>query len=304
MVPYWSAPPYFGPWAGGYFMPFGGTGFLSGLFVGELLGGAYGGWGYGSWGGAGTPGGFGSWNSGGGGGSGGDFGGGMSFGGGDFGGGGGGGAGTSRPNSATLSAVIHSVLHAISVFFNHLAAVDWKWLALGIACHLCKLLAVSRAWRNIVAAAYPDRAVRWRQMFGAYVAGTGVNAVIPARGGDVVQALPRQAPHRGVDVHDARLDVAAPDALRHRCRKLLHPLGGHPARVAGSARSAEPEPSGTRLRLGVSPSGRRPGPLRAPPALRHSARRVDRRARRGVQGEGGAGIRSVSATVRTTCATS
>src|SRR3954468_3961952 len=88
-VPYWSAPPYFGPWAGGYFMPFGGAGFLSGLFVGELLGGAYGGFGYGSWGGAGTPGGFGSWDSGGGGG--GDFGGGMSFGGGGCGGGGGGG---------------------------------------------------------------------------------------------------------------------------------------------------------------------------------------------------------------------
>ena len=91
MVPYWNAPPYFGPWAGGYFMPFGGTGFLSGLFVGELLGGAFGGWGYGSWGGAGTAGGFGNWNDGGGGGGGGDFGGGMSFGGGDFGGGGGGG---------------------------------------------------------------------------------------------------------------------------------------------------------------------------------------------------------------------
>jgi hypothetical protein len=88
-VPYWNAPPYFGPWAGGYFMPFGGTGFLSGLFVGELLGGAYGGWGYGSWGGSGVPGGFGSWSGGGGG----DFGGGMSFGGGDFGGGGGGGGG-------------------------------------------------------------------------------------------------------------------------------------------------------------------------------------------------------------------
>jgi hypothetical protein len=86
MVPYWNAPPYFGPWAGGHFMPFGGMGFLSGLFVGELLGGAYGGWGYGSWGGSGTAGGFGSWNDGGGG----DFGGGMDFGGGDFGGGGGG----------------------------------------------------------------------------------------------------------------------------------------------------------------------------------------------------------------------
>jgi hypothetical protein len=86
MVPYWNAPPYFGPWAGGYFMPFGGVGFLSGLFVGELLGGAYGGWGYGSWGGSGDSGGFGSWDAGGGGG---DFGGGMDFGGGDFGGGGG-----------------------------------------------------------------------------------------------------------------------------------------------------------------------------------------------------------------------
>jgi hypothetical protein len=81
-VPYWNAPSYFGPWAGGYFAPFGGTGFLSGLFVGELLGGAYGGWGYGSWAGSGDSGGFGHWS---------DFGGGMSFGGGDFGGGGGGG---------------------------------------------------------------------------------------------------------------------------------------------------------------------------------------------------------------------
>ena len=81
-IPYWNAPSYFGPWAGGYFSPFGGTGFLSGLFVGELLGGTYGGWGYGSWAGSGDAGGFGHWS---------DFGGGMSFGGGDFGGGGGGG---------------------------------------------------------------------------------------------------------------------------------------------------------------------------------------------------------------------
>jgi uncharacterized membrane protein YbhN (UPF0104 family) len=83
--------------------------------------------------------------------------------------------------------VIHSVFHAIGVFLNHLAAVEWKWLAIGILCHLCKLVAVSRAWQNIIRAAYPDRPVRWRQMFGSYVAGTGVNALIPARGGDVVR---------------------------------------------------------------------------------------------------------------------
>jgi uncharacterized membrane protein YbhN (UPF0104 family) len=83
--------------------------------------------------------------------------------------------------------VIDSVFHAIGVFIHHLAAVEWKWLALGILCHLGKLVAVSRAWRNIIRAAYPDRPVRWRQMFGAYVAGTGVNAIVPARGGDVVR---------------------------------------------------------------------------------------------------------------------
>ena len=83
--------------------------------------------------------------------------------------------------------MIHSVLHAIGVFFDHLAAVEWKWIGLAVAAHVCKLVAVSRAWRNIVKAAYPRTRVRWRQVFGAYVAGTGVNAVIPARGGDAVK---------------------------------------------------------------------------------------------------------------------
>ena len=71
MVPYWRAPAYFGPFAGGYFGGFGG--FFPGLLFGELLGGggAFGGGYYGG----GDQGGD----------SGGDFGGG----GGDFGGGGG-----------------------------------------------------------------------------------------------------------------------------------------------------------------------------------------------------------------------
>lgn len=83
--------------------------------------------------------------------------------------------------------MIHSVVHAVGVFFHHLAAVEWKWIALALATHLTKLVLVSRAWRNIVKAAYPRRRVRWRGLFAAYVAGTGVNAVIPARGGDAVK---------------------------------------------------------------------------------------------------------------------
>jgi uncharacterized membrane protein YbhN (UPF0104 family) len=84
---------------------------------------------------------------------------------------------------------VHATWHAISVFFGHLAAVHWQWLGLAAGCQVVKLAAVSRAWRNIVAAAYRDRRVRWRQLFGAYVAGTGVNALIPARGGDAVKLV-------------------------------------------------------------------------------------------------------------------
>ena len=83
--------------------------------------------------------------------------------------------------------MLHTTGHAIAVFFHHLAAVRWQWLGIAVACHLCKLGAASRAWRNIVKAAYPDRRLRWRAMFAAYVAGTGVNAIIPARGGDAVK---------------------------------------------------------------------------------------------------------------------
>jgi hypothetical protein len=83
MVPYWGAPAYFGPFAGGYFGGFGG--FLPGLLFGQLLGGGLFGGGY--YGGGG--GGYGDGGGGGDLGGGGDFGGGG-FGGGDFGGGGGG----------------------------------------------------------------------------------------------------------------------------------------------------------------------------------------------------------------------
>jgi len=82
---------------------------------------------------------------------------------------------------------VGAFIHAVEVFFDHLASIEWRWLAAAIACHLVKAGCRSRAWRNIVAAAYPDARVRWRDLYGAYVAGVGVNAVLPARGGDVVR---------------------------------------------------------------------------------------------------------------------
>ena len=48
-------------------------------------------------------------------------------------------------------------------------------------------MCTSRAWRNTIAAAYPEEEVRWRSIYAAYLAGVGVNAIIPARAGDAVR---------------------------------------------------------------------------------------------------------------------
>jgi hypothetical protein len=76
MTPYWNAPGYYGPWAGGYFGGFPTGGLFTGLLLGSFLGGGWGGYPV-------------SVDSGGGGGDGGDAGGGGDWGGGDWGGGGG-----------------------------------------------------------------------------------------------------------------------------------------------------------------------------------------------------------------------
>lgn len=79
------------------------------------------------------------------------------------------------------------VLHAVRVFFEQLAAVQFVPLMLAICCHLLKTMCTSRAWRNAVAASYPEEEVRWRSLYAAYLSGVGVNAVIPARAGDAVR---------------------------------------------------------------------------------------------------------------------
>jgi glycosyltransferase 2 family protein len=79
------------------------------------------------------------------------------------------------------------VLHAIGVFFEQLAAVKFSALALAVLAHLLKTMCTSRAWRNTIAASYPEEPVPWIRIYASYLAGVGVNAIIPARGGDAVR---------------------------------------------------------------------------------------------------------------------
>jgi glycosyltransferase 2 family protein len=82
---------------------------------------------------------------------------------------------------------VHVFLHDTRLFFEHLAAVDFGALAIACGLQALRLTLRTAAWRNIIAAAYPERSVRWLSVLGAYLAGVGLNAVTPARSGDALK---------------------------------------------------------------------------------------------------------------------
>src|SRR6266542_5533934 len=82
---------------------------------------------------------------------------------------------------------MHAFFHGVGRFFDELAAIHWKFLAFAVLCQVLRMVAVSRAWFGILRASYPDKRMRWREIYGAYVAGVGVNAIIPARVGDLTK---------------------------------------------------------------------------------------------------------------------
>ena len=79
------------------------------------------------------------------------------------------------------------MLDATQAFFDTLSSVDLGLVAIAICCHLVKLGCVAMAWRNVLAAAYPEQRVPYRSILAAYVSGVGVNAVVPGRAGDVLR---------------------------------------------------------------------------------------------------------------------
>jgi uncharacterized membrane protein YbhN (UPF0104 family) len=81
------------------------------------------------------------------------------------------------------------ILDGVNAFFEQLGSVSFGPLALAICCHLLKMACTSRAWRNVLAAAYPEERVPWISIYGAYLAGVGINAIIPARAGDAVRIV-------------------------------------------------------------------------------------------------------------------
>lgn len=77
--------------------------------------------------------------------------------------------------------------HAVEVFFHHLAEVAWLPFGIALLCQFARLFCRAIAWRTILRASYPESRLKLRSVFGAYVAGVGVNSILPARGGDLVK---------------------------------------------------------------------------------------------------------------------
>ena len=97
--------------------------------------------------------------------------------------------------------MIDELRTASESFWHFLSDIAILPLLAAITCHLLKLCCTSRAWRNVLAAAYPDQVVRWPPILAAYVAGVGVNAIVPARAGDAVRIFQDLGCKRALAVH-------------------------------------------------------------------------------------------------------
>jgi Uncharacterised protein family (UPF0104). len=84
-------------------------------------------------------------------------------------------------------AALSDFFDAVDKFFSSLAAVSWGSLLVGLLFFGIYLTLRSRAYFHVLRAAYPHSRIRWRDIWGAYVAAYGFNNVVPARGGDIIK---------------------------------------------------------------------------------------------------------------------
>jgi uncharacterized protein (TIRG00374 family) len=91
------------------------------------------------------------------------------------------------PVLASLGDDISNFFDAVDKFFSSLAAIHWGSLVAGLLCFGIYLTLRSRAFFNVLRAAYPAERIQWRRIWGAYVAAYGFNNIVPARGGDIIK---------------------------------------------------------------------------------------------------------------------
>jgi uncharacterized protein (TIRG00374 family) len=97
---------------------------------------------------------------------------------------------------ADLQSNFEAFFNRAAEFFRHLSEIDWTAFGIALLCLLAMQLARAWAWRNVLRAAYPDKPIPFLPMAAGYLAGAGINAIVPARAGDVTKVflVKRQIP--------------------------------------------------------------------------------------------------------------
>jgi uncharacterized membrane protein YbhN (UPF0104 family) len=97
---------------------------------------------------------------------------------------------------ADLASSAEAFGRATTQFFGHLSEIEWAPFALALLCLAAMQLARAWAWRSVLRAAYPGSRISYLPLAAAYLAGAGINAILPARAGDVTKVflVKRQIP--------------------------------------------------------------------------------------------------------------
>jgi uncharacterized membrane protein YbhN (UPF0104 family) len=90
---------------------------------------------------------------------------------------------------ASIGSTIGDFIDAAGQFFDNLAQLKFGSLGLALVAFVIYLLLRSRATFNALRAAYPGERIQWRKIWGAYMAAYGLNGVVPAGSGNLVQLM-------------------------------------------------------------------------------------------------------------------
>jgi uncharacterized membrane protein YbhN (UPF0104 family) len=91
--------------------------------------------------------------------------------------------------AADLASSFRSFFDAAGSFFSHLADVSWGAFAVALLFLAAMQVARARAWFNVLRAAYPGKPVSFLRICAAYLAGAGINAIVPAHAGDATKVF-------------------------------------------------------------------------------------------------------------------
>jgi uncharacterized membrane protein YbhN (UPF0104 family) len=97
---------------------------------------------------------------------------------------------------ADLGSSFTFFFNSAAEFFRHLSEIEWTQFGVALLCLLAMQLCRARAWRNVLRASYPDQPIPFLPLSAAYLAGAGINAIVPAHAGDVTKVflVKRQIP--------------------------------------------------------------------------------------------------------------